>query len=101
MDPYAVTYMFGMMPVTYELSTTMPGIDQALYERAWYNYTKTSGYLSPIDFLRKFGVESTDLLRKITVAYGTTNVPNITEVMTVYGRCWKPDVEFRQLLQSA
>jgi len=89
-----------MLPVAYELSAEMSGVRPELFEKAWLNYSNSTGTKDPLHLLKMYGVEATDLLKRVTVDYGLTTVSQFREVITIHGRCWQPAVTFYQTLQS-
>jgi len=93
--------MFGLMPVNYDLNVNILDMQENIYEAAWLDYlAKGNGPADPIELLRFYGHEASDMLRRVDINYGQLQVRKFREVMTIYGRCWQPQVEFRQMLQS-
>lgn len=94
-DPKVLTAMFQMIPMAYDLPLSYPGPSMVpIYQNVLTKYETDIGDTHVQNFFCKYSHPANDSVILGTYGIGTMIFPNnFTEVFTVYGRCWRLEIE--------
>uniref|UniRef100_A0A915J7N4 Uncharacterized protein n=1 Tax=Romanomermis culicivorax TaxID=13658 RepID=A0A915J7N4_ROMCU len=90
-----LVYMFNWFTTPYDLPLSLLNKSQIeMYEKAWMDYVAArNGSVSIPDILRTYGHDKDMFL---STSHFEISVTKYEEVISIYGRCWKPEISFNQ-----
>lgn len=97
-DIKVLSAMFQLLPTNYDIPMSfMDANTVQVYQDALAKYVAFAGDSDPRNFFRKYGQNANETLITATFANGDAILADsFTEKFTVYGRCWRLDVNNSQ-----
>uniref|UniRef100_A0A915JHJ0 Uncharacterized protein n=1 Tax=Romanomermis culicivorax TaxID=13658 RepID=A0A915JHJ0_ROMCU len=99
-DPKVLVYMFNWFTTPYDLPLNLLDESQIkIYEQAWMDYVAAyNGNVSIPDILRTYG-HGKDMF--LSTSHFRRPVTKYEEVISIYGRCWKPEISYNQRMPGS